>query len=376
MSQKVVTVFPGTGKQGSAVVNALLKDGRYKVRALTRTPDSDTAKDLVKRGCQVVRCDISDSQDEIEKTFKGSDAVFLVTNFWSYWEKEFEYGAKAANAALAAGVKHFVFSSLASPSVISNGEISVPHYDLKYKIEVYARELSKKHPEFITSFIYAPFYMQNFNSFFKLQKCDDGTYSLDMPLDPNTKFPIDLGDVEDIGPIFIGIINNPTKYSGKTVVYSGSALTGDQIAQFLSKYTKVPVKFNYIPPEIFSKNPFEGADEIADMFRFYCKYGKSKQIQAAKAASKTSSSGSAGRKKWGKGRSKDKLNNAVLFDKETYAKLLKEIPTAKVITTAVVSERIKINGSLARRAIRELLSKGLIKQVIRSHGNGVYTKTN
>ncbi|KAM9955355.1 hypothetical protein ACTFIW_003005 [Dictyostelium discoideum] len=101
--------------------------------------------------------------------------------------------------------------------------------------------------------------------------------------------------------------------------------------------------------------------------------GKSKQIQASKAASK-GSSGGAGRKKWSKGRSREKLNNAILFDKETYAKLLKEMPTAKVITTAVVSERMKCNGSLARRAIKELLSKGLIKQIIKGHGNGVYTK--
>ncbi|KAN0033008.1 hypothetical protein ACTA71_011215 [Dictyostelium dimigraforme] len=102
--------------------------------------------------------------------------------------------------------------------------------------------------------------------------------------------------------------------------------------------------------------------------------GKSKQIQASKAAAKGSSHGGAGRKKWSKGRSREKLNNAILFDKETYAKLLKEMPTAKVITTAVVSERMKCNGSLARKAIKELLSKGLIRQVIKGHGNGVYTK--
>lgn len=55
---------------------------------------------------------------------------------------------------------------------------------------------------------------------------------------------------------------------------------------------------------------------------------------------------------------RDKLNNLVLFDKATYEKLNKEVPNYKLITPAVVSERLKIRGSLARAALQELLSKG------------------
>lgn len=62
--------------------------------------------------------------------------------------------------------------------------------------------------------------------------------------------------------------------------------------------------------------------------------------------------------KWSKGKVRDKLNNLVLFDKATYDKLYKEVPNYKLITPAVVSERLKIRGSLARNALQELLSKG------------------
>lgn len=55
---------------------------------------------------------------------------------------------------------------------------------------------------------------------------------------------------------------------------------------------------------------------------------------------------------------RDKLNNLVLFDKATYDKLYKEVPNYKLITPAVVSERLKIRGSLARNALQELLAKG------------------
>lgn len=62
--------------------------------------------------------------------------------------------------------------------------------------------------------------------------------------------------------------------------------------------------------------------------------------------------------KWSKGKVRDKLNNQVLFDKATYEKLLKEVPSYKLITPSVVSERLKVRGSLARKALEELLQKG------------------
>jgi len=62
--------------------------------------------------------------------------------------------------------------------------------------------------------------------------------------------------------------------------------------------------------------------------------------------------------KWSKGKVRDKLNNLVLFDKATYDKLYKEVPSYKLITPAVVSERLKIRGSLARAALKELQTKG------------------
>ena len=52
--------------------------------------------------------------------------------------------------------------------------------------------------------------------------------------------------------------------------------------------------------------------------------------------------GKAKKKKWSKGKSRDKLNNLVLFDKNTYDKLYKEVPTYKLITPSIVSERLKV----------------------------------
>ncbi|KAH6591156.1 hypothetical protein BASA61_005056 [Batrachochytrium salamandrivorans] len=80
------------------------------------------------------------------------------------------------------------------------------------------------------------------------------------------------------------------------------------------------------------------------------------------------------KKKWSKGRVKDKANNAVVFDKPTYEKLYKEVPTFKLVTTSILVDRLRINGALARAAIRELETQGLIRKVS-SHGSqGIYTR--
>merc|ERR1712226_859845 len=84
--------------------------------------------------------------------------------------------------------------------------------------------------------------------------------------------------------------------------------------------------------------------------------------------------GKAKKKKWSKGKSRDKLNNLVLFDKGTYDKLYKEVPTYKLITPSIVSERLKVRGSLARRALIELTEKGLIKQVVAHRSQFIYTR--
>lgn len=83
-----------------------------------------------------------------------------------------------------------------------------------------------------------------------------------------------------------------------------------------------------------------------------------KQPQKTQKKKEGGGGGKAKKKKWSKGKVRDKLNNQVLFDKATYDKLYKEVPTYKLITPSVVSERLKIRGSLARRALVELRDKG------------------
>jgi small subunit ribosomal protein S25e len=97
---------------------------------------------------------------------------------------------------------------------------------------------------------------------------------------------------------------------------------------------------------------------------------KSKEAKALAAAN--SSKGK--KKKWSKGKLKEKVNNLVLFDQGTYDKMIAEVPKYKMITASILSDRLRVNGSLARAAITELLAKGLIKPVAENHHQKIYTR--
>ncbi|KIY96651.1 40S ribosomal protein S25-3 [Monoraphidium neglectum] len=97
---------------------------------------------------------------------------------------------------------------------------------------------------------------------------------------------------------------------------------------------------------------------------------KSKEAKAIAA----SNSSKGKKKKWSKGKVKEKVNNLVLFDQPTYDKLISEVPKYKMITPSILADRLRLNGSLARAAIRELLAKQLIKPVAEHSNQKIYTR--
>ena len=100
---------------------------------------------------------------------------------------------------------------------------------------------------------------------------------------------------------------------------------------------------------------------------------KAPESKAAKLA-KAAAGGKAKKKKWSKGKTKEKAQNQVLFEQSTYDKLLSEVPKYKMITVSILCDRLRITCSLARKGIAILVAKGLIKPVIRHSQQGVYTR--
>ena len=71
---------------------------------------------------------------------------------------------------------------------------------------------------------------------------------------------------------------------------------------------------------------------------------------------------------------KDKSNHAVILDKGTAEKLQKDVQSYRLITVAVLVDRLKINGSLARAALHDLEEKGVIKKVVAHSSGNIYSE--
>jgi small subunit ribosomal protein S25e len=70
---------------------------------------------------------------------------------------------------------------------------------------------------------------------------------------------------------------------------------------------------------------------------------------------------------------KDKAQHAVVLDKNTSEKLQKDVQSYRLITVAVLVDRLKINGSLARKALADLEAKGQIKKVVAHNSGNIYS---
>ena len=128
--QVEVLAFGGTGNQGGAVIRRLLASG-FPVKAFVRDPSKDAAQALEGAGATLTQGDLTD-RASIDEAMGGMYGVYLVLPFFTEgWEREVEMGRTVIDAAKAAGVKHFVYSSGARANLMTG----VPHLDSKGEIE-------------------------------------------------------------------------------------------------------------------------------------------------------------------------------------------------------------------------------------------------
>merc|ERR1712167_461155 len=81
----------------------------------------------------------------------------------------------------------------------------------------------------------------------------------------------------------------------------------------------------------------------------------------------TKSGAKAKKKSWTKTKVKEKLNNAVYLDEKQFERMLKQVPKILCITRAVLIEKFKIGGSIARALLKELCKRNLIIPVGDQH---------
>ncbi|KAJ6545594.1 hypothetical protein B0H19DRAFT_1168036 [Mycena capillaripes] len=144
-SSPTVTVFGATGLQGSAVARALLKEGTFIPRAITRNPESAAALKLKAEGIEVVKADPLDKASLVG-AIRGSEAVFAITapifplKAEGEGPNEIDQGKNMVDAAKEAGVEFFIFTSLPDIKKLSGGKYkNALHYNQKVVVEEYLR---------------------------------------------------------------------------------------------------------------------------------------------------------------------------------------------------------------------------------------------
>src|SRR5919107_1899365 len=107
----VVAVVGGPGRPGGAGAGNLLAGG-WRVRALTRRPNSQRARELAQSGAEVVRAEMADVAT-LRAAFRDAYGVFSVQNPMTGGgvETEVRHGKNVADAAKAMDVQHVVYGS-------------------------------------------------------------------------------------------------------------------------------------------------------------------------------------------------------------------------------------------------------------------------
>jgi uncharacterized protein YbjT (DUF2867 family) len=272
--QKVIAVVGATGAQGGGVARAILADpgGGFAVRALTRNPGSDAAKELAALGAEVVQADVDD-EASLARAFEGAHGAYGVTFFWVDFSAatELRHARNIATAAKAAGVHHMIWSTLEDTRVflpisddrmpVLQEKYNVPHFDAKGEANGIFTSLGVP-----TTLLNTAFYWENFIYFGAgPARGADGKLALTFPMG-SAKLPGIA--VADIGKVAYAIYKAGDEYIGQTVSIAGEHLSGAEMAAAFSKALGEEVVYNDVDPDTFRSFGFPGADEMGNMYQF------------------------------------------------------------------------------------------------------------
>ncbi len=268
----IIAVVGSTGAQGGGLVHAIFadKERKFAVRAITRKPDGPAARELAALGAEVVAGDLDDTAS-LERAFAGAQNLYAVTNFWEHFspERELVQAANIARAALSAGIKHVIWSTLEDtrkfipladtrmPTLMQR--YKVPHFDAKGEADALFKDLP-------TTCLRTSFYWDNLINFgMAPQRGADGTLNFVLPMG-DRKLPGIA--VADIGACAYGVFKRGREFIGRMIGIAGGHLSGTEMAAALSKTLGEPVRHVTMPFAAYAKLGFPGADDLANMYHY------------------------------------------------------------------------------------------------------------
>ena len=232
-SDRTILITGVTGNQGGAVAQALQSSG-FRLRGLTRKPESEQAAALARHGVDVVKGDLDD-EATLRRALAGAWGVFGVQNTAEAGvEREEAQGKRLATLAREAGVEHYVYTSVGS----AHKRTGVPHFDSKWRIEETVRGL-----RFPSHVILRPvFFMENLLSPYSLQGA-----TLAAALGPGTK--LQMIAVDDIGWFGARAFTDAAALNRREIDLAGDVRTMPEAAEILTEALDRPIAFAQTPIE-------------------------------------------------------------------------------------------------------------------------------
>ncbi|MGZ2380725.1 NAD-dependent epimerase/dehydratase family protein [Rhizobium leguminosarum] len=257
-----VLVTGATGQQGGAVVRALIARG-HRVKALSRNPDSDSAKRLAAAGVEVVAGNLDDGAS-VAKAASGVDTMFLMGNSYETGvEAETRQGIAAADAAKAAGIGHLIYSSVAD----ADKKTGIPHFDSKYLVEKHIAGLG------IPYTISAPVaFMENTVAPWAIDRLRQGVYAAALP----PARVLQQITIDDIGAFVATLAERREQVFGKRFDIAGDELSGEQQAKILSEVVGRPITYRELPIAAIRQQ----SEDTALMFEWFDRIGYDADIAA------------------------------------------------------------------------------------------------
>ncbi len=264
MTRQIITVVGGTGAQGGGVVDALLASGQFAVRVVSRNPASKSAEALEKRGIEVVKGDLLEP-GSLRTAFEGAYGTFLVTNFWdpAQMEKETDIAIGAVKEARAAGVQHFIWSTLPDAEKLTSGRLKLRHFTGKARADAAVKAAGiPRH-----TFVQAPFYFQNFLGPLAPQPLPNGGRGWVVPMDPAARV-IHAGDVNDVGrAVAAAFAAGDTLPNGSYLAVCGGLYSWNDFVSTLNAQGH-DVQVQQVPADAYDTF-FPGAPEMRETFQYF-----------------------------------------------------------------------------------------------------------
>ncbi|KAH9500780.1 NmrA-like domain-containing protein 1 [Bulinus truncatus] len=262
--KKVVVIFGVDHLVGQSVAKTLVNSGDYLVRGVSTTDQNGEQSPRV-AGVEYFNIDPTDAS-LIQPLLQEAELCFIYTktnlNDPHGIDAEISYGCLIADCCKDNNVRHTIFCSQLNSNEICS--LMARHLMAKAEIEKYMRSIGLN----LTCLI-LPVLYQDIVDVFK-PTFDGRSYNIEIPMGT---VPLDLMNVEDVGPIVATVLQHSDNYFNKTLSICGDKKTIKQIAEVLSKcfHPKVFKDKQVTPYEFQLRRSQElaGCSDLANMFQFF-----------------------------------------------------------------------------------------------------------